>query len=206
MNAVPRGTICADSTGGQMTTTTPGRQRVLDAALTLFAERGYATTSMRELAGRVGMKAASLYSHYPGGKDDLLAGALQPFLDGLDALLALDNDDLDLDAWLRAYATHLASHPQAVRLAGADLAVTRHQRIATRLGDLNQRTRDLLRHHRHLSEIQAAAALGSLWWPIICLSEPVAEHDLIQLALTAAERVAPPGDRTPPRDTRRAAT
>lgn len=149
---------------------------------------------MRDLAEQVGMKAASLYSHYPGGKDDLLVSALGPFLDGLDALVAGNSDDsddsddleLDLEAWLCAYATHLAGHAAAVRLAGADLAVARHGRVGEQLSDLNTRARRLLRHHRQVSEVEAAAILGRLWWPIICLPHPVAEADLKELAAAAA--------------------
>lgn len=167
--------------------TTAGRQRVLDAALTLFSQRGFAATSMRQLADHVGLQAASLYSHYPGGKDDLLTGVLEPFFDGIDVLLRLDHDELDIAAWLRAYANHLATHAPAVRLAGGDLAVARHDRIGRRLQDSNQRTRALLRRHYGLTDTRAAAVLGLLWWPMICLPEPPDEDELGRLAATAIE-------------------
>ena len=166
---------------------TPGRQRVLDAALTLFSERGFATTSMRQLAEHVGLQAGSLYSHYPGGKDDLLAAALQPFLDGIDVLLRLDHEQLDLDAWIHTYASHLAAHQPAVRLAGADLAVARHAMIATQLSDTNSRTRELLRRHSTLTDPQAAALLGQLWWPIICLPNALTDAEISTLADSAAD-------------------
>jgi hypothetical protein len=41
------------------------RARILDAARTLFAERGYAGTSMRDLADALGMTKAALYYHFP---------------------------------------------------------------------------------------------------------------------------------------------
>lgn len=55
----------------------PGtRERVLDAALVCFAERGYAATSMREIARQVGIQAPSLYNHF-SGKRDILAALLE---------------------------------------------------------------------------------------------------------------------------------
>jgi AcrR family transcriptional regulator len=48
------------------------RQKVLDAAARLFRDKGYAGTTMREVAERCGIRAASLYHHFPS-KDDILA-------------------------------------------------------------------------------------------------------------------------------------
>ena len=47
------------------------REEILDAAATLFKERGYAATTMRDLAEKIGIEAASLYNHIHG-KQDLL--------------------------------------------------------------------------------------------------------------------------------------
>lgn len=40
------------------------RHRILDAALTLFAEKGYANVFVAEIADAVGIKAPSLYKHF----------------------------------------------------------------------------------------------------------------------------------------------
>jgi AcrR family transcriptional regulator len=48
------------------------RQQVLDAAARLFRENGYAATTMRDVAARCGIRAASLYYHFPS-KDEILA-------------------------------------------------------------------------------------------------------------------------------------
>ena len=47
------------------------KEKILDAALTLFAENGYDGTSVEEIAKNVGIKAPSLYKHYKG-KEDIL--------------------------------------------------------------------------------------------------------------------------------------
>jgi AcrR family transcriptional regulator len=45
---------------------TSTRQRILDAALELFARQGFAATSVRELARAVGLRESSLYNHFAG--------------------------------------------------------------------------------------------------------------------------------------------
>lgn len=40
------------------------KQRILDEALTLFSEKGYANVFVGDIAARVGIKAPSLYKHY----------------------------------------------------------------------------------------------------------------------------------------------
>ena len=47
------------------------KEKILDAALTLFAENGYDGTSVEQIANKVGIKAPSLYKHYKG-KEDIL--------------------------------------------------------------------------------------------------------------------------------------
>ena len=47
------------------------KEKILDAALTLFAENGYDGTSVEQIASFVGIKAPSLYKHYKG-KEDIL--------------------------------------------------------------------------------------------------------------------------------------
>ena len=46
------------------------RQRMLDAALALFAEHGFAATSMRMLARATGLRESSFYNHF-AGKEEL---------------------------------------------------------------------------------------------------------------------------------------
>ena len=47
------------------------KERILDAALTLFSENGYNGTSVEQIANIVGIKAPSLYKHYRG-KEEIL--------------------------------------------------------------------------------------------------------------------------------------
>ncbi|MEZ5378434.1 MAG: TetR/AcrR family transcriptional regulator [Acidimicrobiales bacterium] len=53
-----------------------GRERILDSSARLFAERGFAETSLRVIAADIDMKAGSLYYHF-ASKDDLLVSVLE---------------------------------------------------------------------------------------------------------------------------------
>ena len=44
------------------------KQKILDEALTLFSEKGYANVYVGDIADRVGIKAPSLYKHYKNKK------------------------------------------------------------------------------------------------------------------------------------------
>ncbi|MGZ7050027.1 MAG: TetR/AcrR family transcriptional regulator [Methanobacterium sp.] len=47
------------------------KERIFDAAIQLFAQYGFEGTSMREIAEEVGIKKASMYSHFKS-KDEIL--------------------------------------------------------------------------------------------------------------------------------------
>lgn len=61
--------------------------RILDAAEALFAERGFAGVSVREIAGRVGLNQASIYNHFPS-KQALYEAVLERGLAPIRELLA----------------------------------------------------------------------------------------------------------------------
>lgn len=50
----------------------PTETRILEVASRLFYERGYHATTMRDLAAGVGIKAASLYNHFPSKQEILV--------------------------------------------------------------------------------------------------------------------------------------
>ena len=52
------------------------RRRVLDAAYSLFEEKGYEGTTMRELASRASIAAGTIFTHFPD-KPSLVVAAFQ---------------------------------------------------------------------------------------------------------------------------------
>ena len=60
------------------------KQRILEEALTLFSEKGYANVYVGDIAARVGIKAPSLYKHYKSKQaifDAILAKMDERFMD-----------------------------------------------------------------------------------------------------------------------------
>jgi AcrR family transcriptional regulator len=66
---------------------TDTRDRILSVGLRLFAEQGYANTSLREIAEELGVTKAALYFHYKT-KEDIVTGILRGYIDGIDELIA----------------------------------------------------------------------------------------------------------------------
>lgn len=88
------------------------RTRVLNLAERLFGERGYAAVTLRDIAGELGMRQASLYYHVPGGKEQLFVEVTERGLlrhqAGLEAAIAAG---ADLEARLKGAARWLLSQP-----------------------------------------------------------------------------------------------
>lgn len=47
------------------------REHLLDEAEKLFAHKGYAATTLRDISSKLGISHAALYYHFPDGKDSL---------------------------------------------------------------------------------------------------------------------------------------
>jgi TetR/AcrR family transcriptional regulator len=67
-SAQARGSVTRRSV--EETGTSGGRERLLKAAVRLFATRGYAATSVRDIVGAAGVTAPTLYHHF-GNKEGL---------------------------------------------------------------------------------------------------------------------------------------
>ncbi len=97
---------------------------VLDAALTLFAERGYHGTAVSQIAASLGIRTPSLYNHMRS-KQDLLEAIIGRTVDGVldDFRAAVDDlgDPVErLRRAIRVYAVRHATHRREALVANRD--------------------------------------------------------------------------------------
>lgn len=101
-------------------------ERLLGAALKLFAEHGYAGASMRDIAAVAGVKAATIYAHYPS-KEHLLAelcriGHEEQYRTVRSAVLAGGGDPRDqMVAYVRAHVAFHTTYPMLAVVSNAEL-------------------------------------------------------------------------------------
>ena len=91
------------------------QQEIVEAARELFRAQGYAGASMQDLADRVGLKKASLYSRFPD-KETLVGEVLRLTLD--ETFAAVD----DAGGWRAAYEASLRSMSEALMDRGRCVA------------------------------------------------------------------------------------
>ena len=139
------------------------RIRLLDAADKLFSHKGYAAVTLREIGAELGLTHASLYYHFPGGKEELFAEVTERNLRahgrGLDA--ALEAAKPDLRAMLYGAAAWLLSQApmDLIRMAESDMPSLPPE-VARRLMDLAY-TLIILRLRVCLDEAIAAGELDA---------------------------------------------
>jgi AcrR family transcriptional regulator len=76
-------------------TTSEVRGLILDAATGLFAEHGYAQTSMRDIATRAGISLSVLYRQFDGKEELFSATLLAPFLETFEEFAAAWRDQVE---------------------------------------------------------------------------------------------------------------
>lgn len=157
------------------------RERIEEAAATLFAEKGYEATTVEDIVGAAGVTKPMLYRHFESKKelhlkllelhrDRLAAAGLEPFLKG-------EGDPLDrLPAMAEAWFAHVQSNPYTWRLLFSD--TTADPDVRTLHAELRRRQRAadvaLLREFKPdlpeeelepLGEIIRSSLAGlAVWW------------------------------------------
>jgi AcrR family transcriptional regulator len=103
---------------------TPTRERILDEAEHLIAQKGVYGFTLRDIAGPLGVKVPAIYKHYKS-RDDVMIAVSRRFI-GLLATQFELQPRLDPAAALRAAADRfvdfMVGHPAYVRLALVDFA------------------------------------------------------------------------------------
>lgn len=119
----------ADSTGGD--SDSDRRSQLLSIAAAMFATRGYAETTVRDIADEAGILSGSLYHHF-SSKEAMLDEILRGFLTGLFeqySQIEQDNDDPReaLDELIVASFEAIANTPHAVALYQAQVVTLSQQ-------------------------------------------------------------------------------
>ncbi|MGL4650645.1 MAG: TetR/AcrR family transcriptional regulator [Caldilineaceae bacterium] len=108
----PSSALHAEDGDEQRTEAGLARRRLLDVAELLFMRRGYSAISLRDIADALGIKQASLYYHFPGGKEEIyVAVAERAFARHHEGMCAALADHTDIQAQLEAVAAWFATQP-----------------------------------------------------------------------------------------------
>src|SRR5262245_8402084 len=95
------------------------RAAVIDAAERLFADRGFAATSMRDISAASGVSHPLIHHHF-GSKEDLYAAVKRRIVEGyarrFPAAARAKNRPLSIRAELRRLMTYLSENPLMFRL------------------------------------------------------------------------------------------
>ncbi len=98
------------------------RGRILEAALAIFAEKGFDATSVRDIAGSIGVNHGLIRHHFQN-KEKLWKEAVRFLFDRMEAELAVGQEaDEELDELerlknsIRRYVRYCARHPEHARI------------------------------------------------------------------------------------------
>ncbi|MQB01135.1 MAG: TetR family transcriptional regulator [Actinobacteria bacterium] len=142
------------------------RRLILRAALDLFSVDGYARTSLREIAEKVGISKPALYYHF-GSKEDLLVEIVRPLQDAMAELLdraeAADPPPTGRD-FFTAYFDVVMEHRQLSVWLSMDNAPRAHPALTERGWAQQERLIKLLRGDDDSFErsVEVACALGAM--------------------------------------------
>jgi len=124
---IPRDTIASMAVNRRSSTAPAGgtRERIHDAGLTLFNDRGYTGTTVREIADACGLTPGAIYNHY-ASKEALLFAIVDRVHDLADAVLAEtlrgvgSEPTAQLEALASAFTAFHIARPRETRVANRD--------------------------------------------------------------------------------------
>ncbi|MET9291617.1 TetR/AcrR family transcriptional regulator [Streptomyces sp. NPDC003077] len=177
------------------------RTRIEEAAARLFAERGYAGTTIGEIAAEAGLSKPMLYRHFDSKqelhlallerhRDELAAGPLRELLDGSGSL------EERMEAMYEAWFGYVQSHPYTWRMMFRDTTGDPEVQAFHRELQRRQRATDaaLLREYapgipeaqlEPLGEVIRSSLYGlALWW----LDRPEQPRELLVATMVRITR------------------
>ena len=163
---------------------------VLDAALTLFAERSYHGTAVSQIAASLGIRTPSLYNHMRS-KQDLLEAIIGRTVNGVldDFRAAVDglSDPVErLRRAIRVYALRHATHRREALVANRD--------TASLPGPARTRVRQQERDHERAVRAIICDGVGTADFHVN--SPALASFAILEMCLSIARWFRDDGDRT----------
>jgi AcrR family transcriptional regulator len=136
-------------------------ERIRVAAMELIAEKGVQQVSLREIAERVGITKPALYYHF-ASREELLRGLVQPLIDDVAELLAVEEHDPR--RLLANYFDVTYRHRAITRMVITDPSVLAHLNLAAEVNGWRRRLTTLVFGPTPTltQEVRAAVAIGGL--------------------------------------------
>lgn len=166
------------------------RRQILQAAVDLFAERGYSGTSLAAIADAVGLTKAHVYHYFPT-KTALLAAAIAPLQtdlqDMLESASGVEERDERVRGLVAAYVDILLKHRELNALTANDPVMRREKHLDTAMRDLDERAIAALFGERPTLEERLAYLQLRKLGALVNELGPVSDEEL-RAALTASCR------------------
>lgn len=178
------------------------KQRILDAALELFSTQGFEATSIAQIADAVGVRKASLYSHFDS-KQDILDRLIESIMEdytkhSVRSLADRIGDELDPDGVMRLVTEQIRYTVHDEHVSRARKMLTIEQYRNSQLAELKTRQSytDVLAFAEVLMErlvfegklkpldtqmMAAQFAFPISVWMALCDREPEREDEVFEL-------------------------
>ncbi len=185
------------------------KDQILEVSLDLFSQKGYEATSISQIAQAVGVRKASLYSHYKSKQDilDTLIEVLTKEFDAHSIFVRADWDDpeftkdkmhmtaQDVGAMVKGQARYIIHDPRISKIRKL-LTIEQFQNETLKKVQSKQSYEDVLRYNTGLVKFlvrqgilkdeDADIMAAQLAWPIsmwinLCDREPEREGEAMEL-------------------------
>ncbi|WP_330253320.1 TetR family transcriptional regulator [Nocardia sp. NBC_00565] len=173
--------------------TDDSRARILRTALALFAERGYHSVSVRELAEQVGLTKTAVLYHFPS-KSDIVVALVEPALVESEAVLeaAMSAPTQHARRWsvVEGLVEVWLSHGQLLRMQMQDQALSADSTTFARLRDIALTAQDLIAgpDADFTARVRAAQVYAALSDPVVVFADQPAPQ-LRAAILDGAQRL-----------------
>lgn len=159
----------------------PSRRRILEVFLVLALEHGINSVSMRMIAQVIGIKAPSIYSHFPDGRNEILAEASRWHFYKfgtalLDELAQCSNPSQYWSAMIKVHLTRQLTLPESNLW---DLLIATDQAVHTLPAEVRDEANEMVTLYENLYRT-AAIDMG--------FSEPDSAVSIVMTLLEGASR------------------